>query len=180
MKHDVMTTPEQELRQYYADHHQPNACSSDTLQPRSLSLTPFLLKVSGIEYRTFLLLLTNFVKLNPSSLHIDLTILISLMYHQHKSFLLVHMQFQFYISSHFSLQFPSVHSCCRLQKKHLQKHEHTSRGRFALLRNHNFYTIKIIRSFDISLRHASENNIFSMSPINATESFLNLSSTPIN
>ena len=57
----------------------PNACSSGTLQPRSLSLTPFVLKVSGIECRTFLLLLTNFVKLNPPSLHIDLTFLISLM-----------------------------------------------------------------------------------------------------
>ena len=60
-------------------HKIPNACSSGSLQPRSLSLTPFLLKISGIECRSFLLLLTSFVKLNPPSLHIDLTFLISLM-----------------------------------------------------------------------------------------------------
>ena len=57
----------------------PNTCSSGSVQPRTLSLTPFLLKVSGIECRTFLLILTNFVKLNHSSLHIDLTFLINLM-----------------------------------------------------------------------------------------------------
>ena len=57
----------------------PNACSSGSLQPRSLSLTPFLLKVSSINYSTFLILLMNFVTLNPPSLHIDLTFLISLM-----------------------------------------------------------------------------------------------------
>ena len=57
-------------------HKIPNICSSGSLQPKSLSLTPFF-QVSGIECRTSLLLLTNFVKLNSPSLHIDLTFLIS-------------------------------------------------------------------------------------------------------
>ena len=60
-------------------HKIPDACSSGSLQPRPLPLTPFLLKVSGTGCRTYLLLLTNFVKLNPPSLHINLTFLISLM-----------------------------------------------------------------------------------------------------
>ena len=40
-------------------HKTPNACSSSSLQRRSLSLPSFFLKVLGIECRTSLLLLTN-------------------------------------------------------------------------------------------------------------------------
>ena len=59
-------------------HSMPNPCSSGSLQPRSLSLTSFFLKVAGIECNTSLVLVMNFVKLNPRSLHIDLKFLISL------------------------------------------------------------------------------------------------------
>ena len=150
-------------------HKIPYACSSGSLQPRSLSLPPFFLKVSGLC--CYWQILSNWILLNCKLIlhswlvwwHDPLSWQI-LTDHQHKSFLLVCMQFQFYIFSHFPLQFFSGYSYCRPQKKYLQKHEYTSRGWLAILRNHHLSTIKILRNFGVSLPHIFENRISQCQP----------------
>ena len=150
------------------------ACSSGSFQTSSLYLTPFSLKVSVIECGTSLLLLINFVKLNPPSLHIDLTSLISLIASfsgltdfnrsSARKFSSVCVHFQFHISSHFPLQFFPVHSCFKPQKKHHQKHEHTSCGWLGLLRNYHTSTVKVSKNFGIFLTHVFENRFFLCQP----------------
>ena len=113
-------------------HTTPNAFSFCTSPlSSSLMLMLFLQCSSGIDFITSILLLTNFVKMNPPALQIFLILWITLQLHQ---FLLktsachqqecsccIRPKFLF----HYLLKFVSKHNCSNLEMKYHQIDVHT-------------------------------------------------------
>ena len=116
-------------------HTTPNAlffCISPLSS--SLMLTSFLQCSSGIDFITSVLLLTNFVKLNPPALQIFFirwikstasSIWKTSAYRQHKNFVWLFLLHQSQIPFHYLLRFVSKHNCCKLEIKYHQIDAHT-------------------------------------------------------